>query len=487
MEKNMKTKLKKMMAHFIEDRKAMWIPIFSVATFMLVGYAAIDKEAPVIYSSEIQLAYGEEFDTDSIDIKDNRDRRGLLDVEADTKSLDHEQLGTYTIEVEATDKFNNSTTKKVTVEVVDQVGPEFEIQGDSEGYVIQVPINGSNEFGSYVKAIDNVDGDVTPFMTASKSLDTSKIGFQTISLTATDSSGNENEATYEFAVTDMEAPVINLKQGENAIIDYGCEFNLGMIAEVTDNFDPSLQVNVEGTVDTTKEGVIQPVKITATDASGNKTEAEVKCEVKDISGPVVTLSKGEVTCNIGDAFNPKDYLKSAIDNKDGDVTSKVEVSGDYRTKAAGETVVTFSVTDAAGNVGSASLTLNVQREASSSAAPSYSGGGAAGWAATKVGSAYRYGASGPNAFDCSGFTQWCYAQMGISIPRTAGAQASGGAYVARGDLQPGDLVFYSAGGGGISHVAMYVGNGQIIHAGTPRTGVCYSSVNIMRYVTARRY
>ena len=82
-------------------------------------------------------------------------------------------------------------------------------------------------------------------------------------------------------------------------------------------------------------------------------------------------------------------------------------------------------------------------------------------ARSKIGSPYVYGAAGPSAFDCSGFTSWVYAQAGKSIPRTSQAQASGGQSVPLDQLQAGDIVaFY----GGASHVGIYTGNGTIIDA-----------------------
>ncbi len=82
-------------------------------------------------------------------------------------------------------------------------------------------------------------------------------------------------------------------------------------------------------------------------------------------------------------------------------------------------------------------------------------------ARSKIGSPYVYGAAGPSAFDCSGFTSWVYAQAGKNIPRTSQAQASGGQQVALADIQPGDIVVYY---GGASHVGIYAGNGTMIDA-----------------------
>lgn len=104
------------------------------------------------------------------------------------------------------------------------------------------------------------------------------------------------------------------------------------------------------------------------------------------------------------------------------------------------------------------------------------------------GNPYVYGGTSlTNGADCSGFVQSIYRHFGVSLPRTASAQASAGRYVSWGDLQPGDLVFYSGNGGqSVTHVAIYIGNSQIIHASTPSGGIKISSVNIMTKMTARR-
>ena len=104
------------------------------------------------------------------------------------------------------------------------------------------------------------------------------------------------------------------------------------------------------------------------------------------------------------------------------------------------------------------------------------------------GNPYVYGGTSlTNGADCSGFVQSIYKHFDIYLPRTASAQASAGRYVSWGDLQPGDLIFYSGNGGSsITHVAIYIGNSQIIHASTPSGGIKVSSVNIMYKMTARR-
>lgn len=83
-------------------------------------------------------------------------------------------------------------------------------------------------------------------------------------------------------------------------------------------------------------------------------------------------------------------------------------------------------------------------------------------AMAQVGKPYVYGASGPNAFDCSGLMQFAYRQAGLDIPRTSYDQARAGAPVSLSNLRPGDVVTFYNGG----HSAMYIGDGMVVHAST---------------------
>ncbi|TDD80622.1 hypothetical protein E1293_20355 [Actinomadura darangshiensis] len=86
------------------------------------------------------------------------------------------------------------------------------------------------------------------------------------------------------------------------------------------------------------------------------------------------------------------------------------------------------------------------------------------FAFAQKGKPYSYGATGPGSYDCSGLTMKAWAAAGVNITRTTNSQYAATKRVSKGDLQPGDLVFFS----GLGHVGMYIGNGQMIHA--PHTG-----------------
>jgi peptidoglycan DL-endopeptidase CwlO len=97
------------------------------------------------------------------------------------------------------------------------------------------------------------------------------------------------------------------------------------------------------------------------------------------------------------------------------------------------------------------------------------------YALLQVGKPYVRGGVGPNNFDCSGLVQRAWADAGIKIPRTSGAQFDATIHIEMADALPGDLVFY--GQDGVKHVAMYIGFGLIVEAANPRKGVVISPIN----------
>jgi cell wall-associated NlpC family hydrolase len=98
-------------------------------------------------------------------------------------------------------------------------------------------------------------------------------------------------------------------------------------------------------------------------------------------------------------------------------------------------------------------------------------------AQTKLGDLYVYGSTGPNTFDCSGLMMWSYAQAGVSLPRTSQAQGTVGPHLSMSQLQIGDLVIMDGG----SHVGMWAGNGQVLHAPHTGTVVKYEAVSDMTF------
>ncbi|HWI55262.1 MAG TPA: C40 family peptidase [Desulfobacteria bacterium] len=97
------------------------------------------------------------------------------------------------------------------------------------------------------------------------------------------------------------------------------------------------------------------------------------------------------------------------------------------------------------------------------------------------GTPYKFGASSPKGFDCSGFTSYVFKNAaGITLPRTSRGQASAGVHVDKTDLQPGDLVYFNTNGSGISHVGIYTGGGKFIHASRTK-GITVTNLNDSYY------
>ncbi|WP_085978085.1 peptidoglycan hydrolase RipC [Mycolicibacterium gilvum] len=105
-------------------------------------------------------------------------------------------------------------------------------------------------------------------------------------------------------------------------------------------------------------------------------------------------------------------------------------------------------------------------------------------ALTRVGSPYSWGATGPDAFDCSGLIKWAFLQNGKSLPRSSQALAQGGQPVATSDLQPGDIVTFYA---DVSHAGIYIGDGMMVHASTYGTPVKVAAISSAPIHNVRRY
>jgi cell wall-associated NlpC family hydrolase len=105
------------------------------------------------------------------------------------------------------------------------------------------------------------------------------------------------------------------------------------------------------------------------------------------------------------------------------------------------------------------------------------------FAMAQVGKPYAYGAAGPSAYDCSGLTMAAWGAAGVGLPHSSSAQYGSGTHISESQLQPGDLVFYYS---PISHVGMYIGNGMIVNAENPSSGIRVTGLHSMPYVGAVR-
>lgn len=105
------------------------------------------------------------------------------------------------------------------------------------------------------------------------------------------------------------------------------------------------------------------------------------------------------------------------------------------------------------------------------------------FARAQLGKPYVWGATGPSAYDCSGLTQAAWRAAGVTLPRTTYTQINAGQRVSRSQLAPGDLIFFYS---GISHVGLYIGGGQMIHAPRPGAPVRVAPIDEMPFAGATR-
>lgn len=264
----------------------------------------------------------------------------------------------------------------------------------------------------------------------------------------------------------------------------------GEIVSVKQDVDTSVVGPQEVIVEVKKEGVIKQVPIVIS--------------VVDSVAPAIQLKEEKVTITKGDDYDLTSNVESVNDNADGAISFLNEVSENsnfYYNFTYGDDLnevgtheVTLTAKDKNGNVSEVKFTLEVvappvvEKPApavsnnSNSNGPVYAnvpanaaGGDLVSIAYSLVGSPYVAGSNGPYGFDCSGFVQYVYSRAGISVSRSSSTQYYEGVGVSYEDAQPGDILSWGH-GGVVTHSALYVGNGMMIHATNPRQGVIASSV-----------
>ena len=236
---------------------------------------------------------------------------------------------------------------------------------------------------------------------------------------------------------------------------------------------------------------------------GQEREFTKVVKVQDTQAPKITLASERVTLSFNEEYDVSSLVESVSDPVDGAIARKseetaqsyYEIEGSIDTTTPGEYVITVKAVDKNGNESSASATIIVKEKEKTAAElekerlgsgytapdPSVIAGGVVSIATSYNGAPYAYGGNSPETgFDCSGFVQYVFGQAGVSLPRTAGAQGAGGTPVASADMQPGDVVVYNGG----SHVAIYVGGGQIVHALNPSLGVRITGMSGYGTITA---
>lgn len=277
----------------------------------------------------------------------------------------------------------------------------------------------------------------------------------------------------------------------SAAIEYGSAKN--DILELLDEVDGEV-VSIKSELDTKKVGIQEVVVEVEKDCVVK--EIPIEIEIKDTIAPKIELKEQTVSLEVGDSFNIFDNLVSVYDVVDGDLSYQLEVdstleSGYYMisdsvdTFSSGTYPITIQAVDKSGNVTTVhydvvvkekSIPIITNRVFNDSYVSSVNTDSIISIALSLVGSPYASGGNTPAGFDCSGFVQYVYAQAGITVSRSSSTQIYDGVGVSYENAHPGDILSWGYVDGSPTHSAIYIGNGQMIHATNPRQGVIISDV-----------
>lgn len=224
-------------------------------------------------------------------------------------------------------------------------------------------------------------------------------------------------------------------------------------------------------------------------------EVPIIIEVVDTVAPVIEINEEKISLTEGDGYDLVKNIKGIIDNVDKDlnfmafneVTSESRgyytVVSDSDISSVGTHNISIRAVDKSGNSAETSYIIETSPRPVISYAfrqQSYNVDAnierMIGIAYSLIGSRYVAGGTTPNGFDCSGFIMYLYSQIGIPVSRSASTQMYDGYAVSYYDAQPGDILSWGYVGGTATHSALYVGNGQMIHATNPVQGVIASDV-----------
>ncbi len=255
----------------------------------------------------------------------------------------------------------------------------------------------------------------------------------------------------------------------------------GEIVSIKQDVDTSVLGEQEVVLEVKKENMVKDIPMTVS--------------VVDSVAPVIELKEEKITITKGDSYNLQDNIQSVMDQIDGDIayqddanqsklkTYNISMNGDF--DSVGDHEVKILAIDNSGNIASQTFTLEVvEPEPEPVYNPVYydlpanaNSGDLVSIAYSLVGAPYVSGGTSPSGFDCSGFVQYVYSRVGVWVSRSTSTQLYDGYPVSYDSMQPGDIIVWGYGDGNASHSSLYVGDGMMVHATNPSTGVIASSVS----------
>ena len=277
---------------------------------------------------------------------------------------------------------------------------------------------------------------------------------------------------------------------KNATVEYGtANYNINDFIE---NVEGEI-ISVKSDIDT---GVVGEQEVVLEVKKDNITkEVPIVVSVVDTAPPVIKLKEEKVTITSGDEYDLTSNIESVDDAVDGVISYSNQVdenSTEYydftydasQIDEVGTHEITVNAKDKNGNLTVIKFNLEVveppkpvfYQQLYSGLPANAASGDLVSIAYSYIGAPYISGSNGPYGFDCSGFVQYVYSCAGISVSRSSYTQAYDGVGVSYAEAQPGDILSWGH-DGVVTHSALYVGDGMMIHATNPSQGVMLSSVS----------
>ena len=260
--------------------------------------------------------------------------------------VDSNKPGSYELKYDVKDSSGNeAVTVTRTVIVVDTISPVITLVGEA---IVTVEV-GSDYEDPGVAANDSVDGDLTSQIKVTGEVDVNKLGDYELKYSVSDAAGNATEKVRRVLVGDTGRPTITLKGESKVTLEGGSEYSdQGATATDVGDGDLSDAIKVTGEVNANKPGNYE-LKYDVKDSSGNEAVTITRTVVVvDTTSPVITLvGEAVVTVEVGSDY--EDPGVAAKDSVDGDLTSKVKVTGKVDVQKVGEYQLKYNVADASGN------------------------------------------------------------------------------------------------------------------------------------------
>ena len=296
---------------------------------------------------------------------------------------------------------------------------------------------------------------------------------------------------------------INVVINDTATVEYGSpNYDIKKLIKEVDGEIISVKQDIDVNTIGAQEVILEVKK------DNMVKEVPVIISVVDVVAPVISLKDERVSITEGDSYDLKENIESIIDEIDGELNymenapanslNYYDFQYDGDIFEVGSHEITVLAIDGSGNKTEQKFVLEVAEKpvyypVTYGAPANPQGNDVVSIAYSLLGMPYIYNSAGPYGFDCSGFVSYVYSCVGKSVSRGTYTQQYEGIGVSYSEIQPGDVIVWGYSEGNPTHSALYVGNGQMIHAANSGTGVIVSDVNGWLYgsgthiLTVRRF